>query len=120
MESRWSRRKCLLLDVAVFSHGQPVAYCKALDISLGGMQMDVGPMTFSPATHFDLEFRLTQQELAKEFRVKAVVTRCSGNVVGVNFLTVEPELFHAIHSHLYGFPDGRWIPSGAARNSCLH
>lgn len=119
MENRWSRRKNLLLDVAVFSSGQPLGFCRAVNIGLGGLQMDVGAMSFSADTQLDLEFRLTEADQELEFRVCAVVMHLSGNLIGVRFLKIKPDLFHTIHGQLYGSRTDRSTPT-PVHYTCLH
>ena len=120
MENRWSRRKDLLLDVAVYSSGQPLGFCHAINIGLGGLQMDVGSMSFTADTQLDLEFRLSRSGQELEFRVCAAVMHLSGNLIGVRFLKVKPDLFHTIHSQLYGtHTTDRPTPS-PAHYTCLH
>lgn len=107
MEHRWSERKTVNVDVYVYHRGIPVAVCKTRDVSMGGMQIRVGPLGFYKNTPLELEFTATGPGETRRYRLPANVVHCSRNRMGVIVDESHPDTRAAL-SRLLGVAELYW------------
>lgn len=107
MEHRWSERKTVNVDVYVYHRGIPVAVCKTRDVSMGGMQIRVGPLGFYKNTPLELEFTATGPGETRRYRLPGNVVHCSRNRMGVIVDESHPDT-RAAMSRLLGVAELYW------------
>lgn len=107
MEHRWSERKTINVDVYVYHRGIPVAVCKTRDVSMGGMQIQVGPLGFYKNTPLELEFSASRLGDSRRYRLPGNVVHCSRNRMGVMLDDTLPEVREAL-SRLLGAAELDW------------
>lgn len=82
MERRRFPRKPVRRDVWLYRDGEPLACCRAQDVSRGGMRIFAGPLALMRGTTLEVELRLGEREV---YRIPAEVVHSTGRSVGLVF-----------------------------------
>lgn len=121
MEHRWSERRRVCIDVKIYHNGNSVALCKTRDLSMGGMQIRVGPLGFYTNTPLEVEFEVQADGGARRYRLPCNVVHCSRDRLGVMIHETHAEA-HAALSRLHGdavSPDWNTL-AGEVRSPARH
>ena len=87
MERRRFPRQSVRRDVWLYRDGEPLACCRAQDVSRGGMRIFAGPLALLKGTHLEVELRLPREGA---YRVPAAVVHSTGRTVGLKFQEDSP------------------------------
>jgi hypothetical protein len=101
MEQRWSVRKATSMPVMIYVHGSPMAACRARNVGLEGIYLEVSSPMFSPESILEVEFTLPDGEEHRLYRLPGVVKHVTDGGVGVMFLSFHAKVFRILHTVLY-------------------
>ena len=85
MEHRCSKRVCNSEKVLIHHNSLPVASCKMRNISVGGMFVETGPLTYRKNTPLKVEFTLGHTC----FRLPVMVVNQTNEGMGLMFLEAD-------------------------------
>lgn len=87
MERRRFPRYSVRRDVWLYREGEPLACCRAQDVSRGGMRIFAGPLALLKGTTLEVELRLPGGDT---YRIPAAVVHSAGRSVGLMFREDSP------------------------------
>jgi len=87
MERRRFPRQSVRRDVWLYRDGEPLACCRAQDVSRGGMRIFAGPLALLKGTTLEVELRLPSERV---YRIPATVVHSTGRSVGLLFQEDSP------------------------------
>ena len=86
MEHRCSKRFSQSEKILIHHNALPVAFCKMRNISVGGMFIETGPLTYRKNTPLEVEFVLND----RWFRLPVMVVNQTKEGMGLMFLEPDP------------------------------
>lgn len=87
MERRRFPRQSVRREVWLYRDGEPLACCRAQDVSRGGMRIFAGPLALLKGTSLEVEMELPRGGV---YRIPATVVHSTGHSVGVVFQEGSP------------------------------
>ena len=100
IERRWAKRTPVSLDVEVICQGKGAAACKALDIGLGGVFLEMGRDEVLPDSNVELMFLLGASSQRIKHKIKARVVRTSAQGMGLMFRDFDATAFRSLQEVL--------------------
>lgn len=102
-EQRWSERKPLVLEVAIYHHGLLALTCRTRNIGLEGLFVELAGQRF--AAHTAVEVGLPWNRAGREWqRIPALVVHNVPDGMGLMFCSFDHRLFQAIEHLVYTLP----------------
>lgn len=96
MEKRWCQRIPVTLEVMVHYHGRRLAKCAVENISLCGINLRSGPLSFQRDTPLQIQMLDADHLGEGQDMINAIVVRNSPDGVGLMFSPTEPEMLRSI------------------------
>jgi len=95
IEQRWSQRRSASLDVDVVKDSSLLARCRARDVSLGGVFLEIDENIIDKCQDVELIFTLAKSEAAQH-KLKARTVRVAADGIGLMFKDFDTNSFRAL------------------------
>ena len=99
-DRRWSRRKTLPIDVALYYSGLGLLRCKIRDISMDGVFIETGRIVLSHATTLELVFTARAPKHSGYRRLSAKIARVGHDGAGLAFTNIDEDSYHFLRELL--------------------
>lgn len=99
-DRRWSRRKALPIDVALYYSGLGLLRCKIRDISMDGVFIETGRIVLSHATTLELVFTARAPKHSGYRRLSAKIARVDDLGAGLAFTDIDEDSYHFLRELL--------------------
>lgn len=101
MEHRWNSRTDTTIRVTLYHSRIPVIVCRASNISLGGLFVKSGPITYPKDTVLEAHFQLENDQGLYEFHARTCVVYSTGHGLGLMFIKPDTTLLKSIREMSY-------------------
>ncbi len=95
IEQRWSQRRSTSLDVDVVKDSNLLVHCRARDVSLGGVFLEIDEQKVGKCQDVELIFTLAKSGAAQH-KLKARTVRIASDGIGLMFKDFDTNSFRAL------------------------
>jgi c-di-GMP-binding flagellar brake protein YcgR len=103
MNQRYEQRKSLSLDITIAVEGKGKLSGRTMDISLGGMAVDIGRDWLEPCDCVDIIFNVDCGEQVRQCRASAVVMHSRVGYSGLAFSELDSTVKQMLRKRLFGY-----------------
>lgn len=99
-DRRWSARKAISLNVAIYYDRLGLLPCKTMDMSLEGMFIDTGRITLSTNAKVDAVLISHYDEESQQLRLPAKIVRVNSEGAGLRFHSFDSDTYYFLREIL--------------------